>query len=210
MEEYYYTNNAVSIEEGSVLWNIALFWNSWVEILYLPYPVFRNRHHLVFTFASMCQNDDIYVVMYTYIAGFFCAFLKNSRGENSSFFRNSRPKTQGFFQNSRCRRFLTKFSKKLKVSEVLMPIFQSSETRYQRYQLIAILQIEQNWGMIIKKWQILKKLSVFSKKLNEFSKNSMIFWKTQGKNSKLKEKTQATGGFHHMLSRAKRPKKAWL
>ena len=42
---------------------------------------------------------------------FFCAFSKNSRGENSSFFRNSSPKTQGLFQNSRYRRFLFLFFK---------------------------------------------------------------------------------------------------
>ena len=134
----------------------------------------------IFQNLNVSECSFYYVTEKRLKTGFFCAFLKNSRGENSSFFRNSRPKTQGLFQNSRYWRFLTKFSKKLKVSEVFMPIFQtwiiwrilpiSSETRYQRYLLIDILQIE-------------KKTHVYMKNSWIFQKTRRIFKKTQGKNS---------------------------
>ena len=133
------------------------------------------------------------------VQAFFCAFLKNSRGENSSFFRNSRPKTQGIFQNSRYRRFPTKFSKKLKVSEVFMPIFQtwifwrilpiSSETRYQRY-LMAMYSpnlkrhvCKKNLTNFEKTQRVFEKTQQISEKLKDFLKNSKKKLKTQGKNS---------------------------
>ena len=161
--------------------------------------------------SRMLQMHFLLSRAHTHRAGFFCAFLKNSRGENSSFFRNSRPKTQGLFQNSRYWRFLTKFSKKLKVSEIFIPIFQtwifcrilriSSETRYQRYQLIAILQIEACFNKKDKFWKknsvCLRKNSTNLKKLKDFLKNSR-------KNSKLKQKTQGFGKINNAVCQKKR------
>ena len=134
-------------------------------------------------------------ILYTRL--FYCAFLKNSRGKNSSFFQNSRPKTQGLFQNSTYRWVFSLIQEK-------NPPFMGSlgfKTRKSGYKplyfVVSPKFLDKNLTVTLSfQWFNLKTQGIFQK-FGKNSHNSRNFWKTQRNCSKkLKVPEVLTTGAH--------------